>query len=83
VTRLPDGQLVVLHGQAEVVETVTEDGRRMQTTIEWRRGGLARTNLPAYCPGVKLHDDDGLAGPLFRPEPLFRDDNVEVAGSGS
>lgn len=82
VTRLPDGQLVVLHGQSTDVETSMDLDRRTDgytTTVEWRPGKMAQTRLPDYCPGVKLHDDNGVGGPLFHPEPLMgQDENAEL-----
>lgn len=76
VTRLADGQLVVLCGQASLIETGMDMDARAdgsyRTTIEWRPGtSVMCTNLPDYIPGVTLHDDDGIGGPLFHPEPTY------------
>jgi hypothetical protein len=76
VARLPDGQLVVLHGQAAEVDTSYDIERRSDgytTAIEWRPGQMTQTRLPSYCPGVQLHDDTGIGGPLFHPEPWWPD----------
>jgi hypothetical protein len=73
---MPDGQLVVLHGQAECVETVWDETCRemYRTTIDWRyRHRFVQSRLQDAALGVELRDEDTNAGREFRLAPLLDD----------
>jgi len=66
---LEDGQIVVLHGQAEVVDTSAdwEIAATYRTTIEWRRGHDFTQLRMTDVPGVQVRID----GDQFQVAPLF------------
>jgi hypothetical protein len=68
VGRMHDGQLVVLHGQAEVVETGYDEARpNYRTTIEWRHGHEFTQLRMTDIPGVQVRVD----GDRFQVAPLL------------
>ena len=77
VCRLEDGQLAVLHGQAEVVETDVgwEVNSNYRTTIEWRRNDPFTQLRMTDVPGVGVRVD----GDLFQVAPLL-DERADPPG---
>ena len=78
VCRLEDGQLAVLHGQAEVVETGVDWERDpvYRTTVEWRRGHDFTQLRMLGARGAQVRVD----GDAFRVESLL-DEQVDRADS--